>query len=1068
MDRQKALTQAHTLATHNQWGPADYQQAAVFETDDETKNFIELEGGGVPALNEIIQEKWYTPYFWKVRHFKEHEAHETTIYFTPAGKPYGFTEKLAQDEPGAALSTDQARQLAQRTVQEQWHIDLATYKLVESSQETVPSNRVDHLLAYERLDRTIAQAPFKLEVGVSGNHLTKLSYSIKVPESFKRRYEHMRSANNTIAFGALFLIGILYLGFGCFAGLAFLLRRHALWWRPAFVTALFISLLQILNKFNQLPLEWMEYETALSKSSFFIHLFTSMISSLLLYTALFTLIFAVAEGLTRLAFGNHLQFWTLWNQKTASSIQVIGRTIGGYLIIGFDLAFVTAMYAFASRYLGWWTPSETLFNPNILATYFPWFSSLAQSLQAGFMEECLFRAIPLAGAALLARRFKYPNAFMVVTFFAQAIIFGAAHANYPAQPAYARVIELIIPSFIFGGIYLIYGLLPAIISHTIFDVFWFALPLFLSTASGVLIDKALVIGFSLIPIWMIVRAFFVRRKITDAPAAAYNKSWQPEHRDHEHHEEEKQIESRYTYTKRTVLIMISAGAAAFFIWLATTPFKQNNLALKITKPSAVELFKNKLQKEGGQIPQPPWKSLSTIEAIVDEHERFIWQKSGKDTFMKLLGTYITPAVWKIRFAQFEGDLVERAEEYGALVKTDGQIAREVHQLPESRAGKHLTESQARIKAHGLIKELFNLNPTALAEISAINHKQPDRLDWVFTFKDTAIVLPEGETRISITLLGDQLGDYERFVFVPEEWQRADKQYQTVLTIFTTLCQLALLFFLLLFGILLAQKWHRLTISLKLFATFALLLLAKALIQAFNIWPMLQSAFQTSEPYGHQMLNLIGILFFQILTQAVALAAGAALGSTIGKSFDRPTPLRTALLLAIPCGIIFAATRSFASFMVLQPKPLFADYTYAGAIFPSIGFALGIFTSYISTTVIWLLISRAVDFFTNYWHSRKILGCIGLIGIVLTVTGMQIDSISSWLVSGLCIGIVFALLYYFIIRHQHALIPLFTATTTFLFIIQQMMFNAYSGVIGGSLLAFILIGFLAYWWYKKLE
>lgn len=1068
MDRQQALTQAHTLATKYQWGPADYQQAAVFETDDETKNFIELEGGGVTVLNEIIQEKWYTPYFWKVRHFKEHDAHETTIFFTPAGKPYGFIEKLAQDQPGAALSTDQAHQLAQQTIQEQWDIDLNAYKLVESSQEAVPSKRIDHLFAYERTDRTIAQAPFRLEVGVSGNQLTKLSYSIKVPESFKRRYEHMRSANNTIAFAALFLIGVLYLGFGCFAGLAFLLRRHALMWQPAFLMALFISVLQIFNKFNQLPLEWMEYETALSKSSFFIHLFITMISALFLYTALFTLIFAVAEGLTRLAFGKQLQFWNIWNPKTASSIQVIGRTIGGYLIIGFDLAFVTAMYAFASRYLGWWTPSETLFNPNILATYFPWFSSLAQSLQAGFMEECLFRAIPLAGAALLARRLKYPNAIMVVAFLAQAIIFGAAHANYPAQPAYARIIELILPSCIFGGIYLIYGLLPAIVSHTIFDVFWFSLPLFLSTASGVLIDKVLVIGFSLIPIWMIVRAFFIRRSIADAPTAAYNKAWQPEQQNHEHHEEETQIESRYEFKKRTIWIMVAAGIAAFLVWLATTPFKQNNLALKITKPAAVALFKNKLQKQGIQLPQPPWKSLSTIEATIDEHERFTWQTNGKDTFMKLLGTYITPVSWKVRFAQFTGDVAERAEEYGALIETNGQIAREVHQLPESRAGKHLTESQARMKAHDFIKEFFNLDQTALAEISAINHKQPDRLDWVFTFKDTAIALSEGETRISITLFGDQLGDYERFVFVPENWQRADKQYQTVLTIFTTLCQLALLFFLLLFGILLAHKWRRLQLPLRLFATFCIIVTVKSLIQAFNIWPILLATFETSEPYEHQIFNLLGILFFQILRQVIALSAGAALGSTIGKSFDRSTPLRTALLLAIPCGIIFAATRSFASFIVPLPKPLFADYTYAGAIFPSIGFALGIFTSYISTTVIWLLISRAIDLFTNYWHARKTLGCLALIGIVLIVTGMQIDSISSWLISGLCIGIVFALLYYFIIRHQHALIPFFTATATFLYIVQQAAFNAYPGVIAGSFLAVILMGFLAYWWYKKLE
>ncbi|OQA35171.1 MAG: CAAX amino terminal protease self- immunity [Candidatus Dependentiae bacterium ADurb.Bin331] len=1068
MDRQQALAQAKTLATNYQWGPTDYQQVAVFETDDETKNFIELEGGGVSALNEIIQEKWYTPYFWKVRHFKELNAHETIINFTPAGIPYGFIEKFAQEEPGAALSTDQARALAERQILEQWHTNLTAYKLVESSQEIVSSGRVDHLFTYERSDRTIADAPFRLEIGVSGDHLSKLTHSIKVPEAFKRRYEHMRSANNTIAFGALFLIGILYLVIGCFAGLAFLLRRHALCWRPAFIVALIISLLQILNKFNQLPLEWIEYETALSKNSFYIHLLTSMISSLFLYTALFTLIFAVAEGLTRLAFGYHLQFWYLWNRKTSSSIQVIGRTIGGYLIIGFDLAFVTAMYAFASHYLGWWTPSETLFNPNILATHFPWFSSLAQSLQAGFMEECLFRALPLAGAALLARRFKHPFIIMSVAFIVQALIFGAAHANYPAQPAYARVIELIIPSFVFGGIYLFYGLLPAIISHTIFDVFWFALPLFISTAPGFLIDKALVIGLSLIPLWMVVRGLFLTGGITDAPKSAYNHAWQSTPHDHEHHEEETLTETRYDFKKRTLLLMAALGAAAFALWLALTPFKQNNLTLKVTRPAAVELFKQKLQNEGVQLPQPPWQPLSTIEATIDEHERFVWQKVGKGGYMQLLGTYITPAVWKIRFAQFEGDLVERAEEYGALVQTNGFISREVHQIPESRAGASLTEQEARTKSYAFIKALFNINPTTLNEISAINHKQPGRLDWQFTFKDTTVTLPEIEARISITLHGDQLGDYERFVFVPEEWQRADKQYQTVLTIFSMICRLVLLFFLVIFGFMLAKSWRRFKLPLKLFGIFCIILTSKAVVQAFNIWPMLVATFETSEPYEHQLFSLIGTLIFQILFQVIGLSAGAAVASGVRRTFDRPMSLRTSLLLAIPCGLIFAATRAIAQFIVPLPKPLFAEYTYAGAVFPTIGFALAIFTSYISATVIWLLISRVIDLFTHNWKSRKMMGCISLVTIIIAVAGMQIDSISSWLVSGTIASVTFTLLYYFIIRHQHALIPLFVATTTILFIIQQAIFNAYPGAIVGSLLSTILVGILAYWWYKKLE
>ena len=156
-----------------------------------------------------------------------------------------------------------------------------------------------------------------------------------------------------------------------------------------------------------------------------------------------------------------------------------------------------------------------LFEPNLLATYFPWLSGVAQSLQAGFWEECLFRAVPLAGAALIGQRLGKRKLCIVIAFILQALIFGAGHANYPSQPAYARLVELIIPSFVFGGIYLTYGLLTSIISHFVFDVVWFSLPLFISTAKGIWIDRAMVILLTLTPLWVVLRARLKKGSLGD-------------------------------------------------------------------------------------------------------------------------------------------------------------------------------------------------------------------------------------------------------------------------------------------------------------------------------------------------------------------------------------------------------------------------------------------------------------------------------------------------------------------------------------------------------------------------
>jgi membrane protease YdiL (CAAX protease family) len=117
----------------------------------------------------------------------------------------------------------------------------------------------------------------------------------------------------------------------------------------------------------------------------------------------------------------------------------------------------------------------------MFANYLPSLSALAQALQAGFWEECLFRAIPLATAAIIGERLGKRRAFIAAAMILQALVFAAGHAGYANQPAYARVVELIIPSFAFGTLYLLFGLLPGIVLHFAYDTVWMALPLFVSS-----------------------------------------------------------------------------------------------------------------------------------------------------------------------------------------------------------------------------------------------------------------------------------------------------------------------------------------------------------------------------------------------------------------------------------------------------------------------------------------------------------------------------------------------------------------------------------------------------------
>lgn len=63
---------------------------------------------------------------------------------------------------------------------------------------------------------------------------------------------------------------------------------------------------------------------------------------------------------------------------------------------------------------------------------------LKNYLKAGTWEECCFRAVPLSIAAIVGRRYKRERLFIMAMMLVQAVIFGAAHANYPSMPSWAR------------------------------------------------------------------------------------------------------------------------------------------------------------------------------------------------------------------------------------------------------------------------------------------------------------------------------------------------------------------------------------------------------------------------------------------------------------------------------------------------------------------------------------------------------------------------------------------------------------------------------------------------------
>jgi len=206
MDRESALEKAVALSKKYSLGPDDFRQAVAFSRDRQFQTFVELEAGGLDSFQTCISRGYYSPFYWQVRQFKEHDAHEVTFWFKPDGEPFGFKEKIPETDEGKALSQDEAQRVAEHLAAYYWDVDLTPYKLAERSKEEQISGRVDHTFVYERTDITMGEGKYRVRLRVSGDKLSEVNYFVKVPEAFTRRYEEMRSDNDSIATIASFMV----------------------------------------------------------------------------------------------------------------------------------------------------------------------------------------------------------------------------------------------------------------------------------------------------------------------------------------------------------------------------------------------------------------------------------------------------------------------------------------------------------------------------------------------------------------------------------------------------------------------------------------------------------------------------------------------------------------------------------------------------------------------------------------------------------------------------------------------------------------------------------------------
>lgn len=1004
MDRGAAIDEAAALADSRGWGPEDARSAASFgQVDPEVQTYVELEGGGRDVFQELMDGGVHHPYQWRVRRFAEGEVEEVEVRFTPAGAAYGFEHRLAEGDPGGGnLDEDVARALAEREAAA-WPVDLASYELIESSDEVQPGGRVDHTFVYQRTDVQVEDARFRLRLVVAGDRLSELTHFVFVPQAFSRRYADMRSTNDGIALVAQGFVILIYVLLGAGVGTAFLLRRRWIEWRTPVLWGAVTAVLFGLNTINALPLAWMGYDTAVSAGTFVLRNIAAAGAIALLGTPVLAFFFLAAESLGRRAFPDHLQQWRFWSPEVAASQKALGLTVAAYLLVGIQVGYVVLFYLVTSRLEGWWSPADALVQPDLLATYFPWLQAVSLSLFASLWEESVFRAVPIACAALIGTRLGHRSAWIWGAVLLQAVVFAAGHANYPQQPPYARVVELTAPALAWGAIYVFYGLVPTILAHFLYDLALISSVLFSSEA---VVDQAVIVGVGAIPLAVVVWARR-RRAVGPLPEWAYNRAWSPPRVEETSARagpepwgppEPTPVGSRPDGTEVPAgasepaarrpsplsrPLLASAGVVGLALWATALAIRDETPRLEIGRGEAIEIAEDELERRGHDL--AGWSASATTGDGRSEAHEYVAEEAGRDVHDALFGTFLPPPQWIVRFVDWSATPEERVEALFVNVGADGSIRRVAHALPEARPGADLDEDSALALARAA------LPPGSWNAIGAEESTHVARTDWTFTFVEPSVLDDVGgEGRASVRVLGDEVTDVRRFVHVPEEWQRARREAGSRREMISLGLLLVLGLLFATAAVVAVVRWSRHTLRTAPLWKAAVVVSLAALLSSANGWPAATALLSTTQPYGIQAGAVAFGLLLVAIVSAAAIALVVALGHTWAVSADANGAAFTGVGVGLLVGGVAALVRVVAS--ALPPLP---NYAGAAAYVPALAPALDSVMPFVLLTAAALVLATAHRRFADRAGLRGVTAfAIAALGVVAVPDALQ-DSLVAW-------------------------------------------------------------------------
>jgi hypothetical protein len=475
------------------------------------------------------------------------------------------------------------------------------------------------------------------------------------------------------------------------------------------------------------------------------------------------------------------------------------------------------------------------------------------------------------------------------------------------------------------------------------------------------------------------------------------------------------------------------GVAGVAAWALLAPFGTDVAPMHLSRDEAVAAADAALAADGVVL-DAHWQRLATIKSASDDAEqwtwhRFVWREAGPDAYRRLVGTTLAPPVWEVRYARFDGDVVERAEEWRVAITDDRRVRAFAHSLPESRPGARLGRDDALAIAQRALTR-FAVDASALTLVAADEAQRPARTDWSFVFGDPRVAVgPGGEARYVVAVSGDAVAGVGRFVHVPEAWTRAERERDNRLQV-VGLAAAALVFAAgvaaLIVGIL---GWVRHRVDARLLRVVFATTLGVAVAAAVNAWPSVAMGLSTTEPLATQLTTkVLGGLAAALLGALLAgLCAGVgAFGARMSPPVDTIGRL-PAVAAAMAAGAFVVGLQVALAALSVPDVPRWPSAGWLTKASAASAAALS-GVAFVGFASLQLFVVYVVARLTGGFSRRLWLAVVIVVVLECAVALVQgRANPAGALVSGIAAGTAAAAVLLLLLRYDPRLVPAFSAT-----------------------------------------